>query len=231
MLSNAEGLPPTQYNQRRLDNIERNDNFLLEIGLEPKKPPAVKVLGMRVRPKKVEKEEELYIGRLVYKALNAGCCGISHAEPLFKYLKYVFFDKVDKFNTLVENVCSATVECKEILFFQHRVQGRRNRRLEYTPCAEMLDESAASEWEITTVPLPSIPAGEVQNSNNKTPNLVEKKKVAASIVTAAPADKVIVAASCKLIKKVGRLAHIVLSSEEHATCCTPRCSCKPHDAC
>ena len=111
MLSNAEGLPPTQYNQRRLDNIERNDNFLLEIGLEPKKPPAVKVLGMRVRPKKVEKEaeeseEELYIGRLVYKALNAGCCGISHAEPLFKYLQYVSFDKADKLSVLIENVCS-----------------------------------------------------------------------------------------------------------------------------
>ena len=76
-------------------------------------------------------------------------------------MQYVFYDKADKLSVLIENVCSATVEGEEILFFQYRVQGRRNGRLEYTPCAEMLDESAASEWEIVTVPPPSILAGVV----------------------------------------------------------------------
>ena len=162
LLSPAAGAL-SEYEQLREDNIKRNELCLREMGFEPKKPPAVKLPGMRGRQKILEKEveeseEEIYIGRLEYKVLAAGSCGSSHAEPLFKYLKYVFFDKADKLNVRAENVCSATVEGKEILFFQYRVQGRRNGRLEYTPCAEMLDESAASEWEIRTVSLPSIPA-------------------------------------------------------------------------
>ena len=175
------------------------------MGFEPKKPPAVKLPGMRGRQKILEKEveeseEEIYIGRLEYKVLTAGCCGISYAEPLFKYLQYVSFDKADKLSVLIENVCSATVEGEEILFFQYRVQGRRNGRLEYTPCVEMLDKSATSEWEIVTATPPSIPAGIVQYSNNKTAKVAYKRKITVPI-SPSTADVDVVVATSEIIAK------------------------------
>ena len=94
----------------------------------------------------------------------------------------------------------ATVEGKETSLFQYRVQGRHNGRLEYTPCVEMLDKSATSEWEIVTATPPSIPAGIVQYSNNKTAKVAYKRKITVPI-SPSTADVDVVVATSEIIAK------------------------------
>ena len=178
---------------------------------------------MRGRPKKlkiVDKEDELSeeescVGRLEYKILSSGDGNIL-AEPLFKYLEFLFLDKADKLSVLVKSICSASVNGEEVLFFQYRAQGRRNGRLEYTPCTEMLDTSATSEWEIATVPPPSNPVGIVQNSSNKTAEVSNKRKITVPMFSSTSATIDVVVATSEKIAKQKKSPYVYLSIEDHA---------------